>query len=128
LVVYPSVDDLVEANKKVLTAVRVRHADSHRVLSYEKLRRIAETIPNVDGDLYDQSAALLRLIAKEHAFASGNKRTAYLVAEAFMVNNGLPWTAQYEDGVMTGIREGSYTQAEVKDWLTGHGIRPFRRR
>ena len=75
------------------------------------------------------SALIIDLTRMPHAFASGNRRTAFAVTMEFMKANGerLPVLTDATN-VLSGIREGSYTKEDVKRWLKGNGIREFQRK
>lgn len=75
------------------------------------------------------SALIIDLTRMPHAFASGNRRTAFAVTMEFMKANGerLPVLTDARN-VLSGIREGFYTKEDVKEWLKGNGIREFQRK
>jgi prophage maintenance system killer protein len=69
-------------------------------------------------------------IIKYHAFASGNRRTAFIVTKYFLSKNkgkikikDDPTNAK----VMQGIRENYYTIEEIKEWIKNGQIKPFER-
>ena len=64
-------------------------------------------------------------IARNHALIDGNKRTAAVVCETFLLLNGHTLNATNEElfPVFLGVASGSMTQAELAEWLTDH-IRP----
>jgi death on curing protein len=75
---------------------------------------------------YNQVTSLTRLaaayafgIAKNHAFIDGNKRTAYVVARAFLVLNGFDINATREEKYMTflSLAEGKLTEDQLADWF-----------
>lgn len=41
--------------------------------------------------------------------------------------NGITPVIKYRDDSMVGIREGFYTREEIKSWLKGDELRPFKR-
>lgn len=69
-------------------------------------------------------------LIQKHPFASGNRRTAFVVAEDFLLNNRAKFGVgnnPHQARIMTGIREGFYTHDEIKDWLKHGKIRAFKR-
>ncbi|MGO8758595.1 MAG: type II toxin-antitoxin system death-on-curing family toxin [Terracidiphilus sp.] len=64
-------------------------------------------------------------IARNHAFLDGNKRTAWVVAETFLLKNGHELTASDRDGVATmlAVADGSLSEPEFALWLRTY-IRP----
>jgi len=126
-IIYPSADELVETNERVLEQIQVKRADRHGVLSRKKLEDAIEDARNEEGDLYDKAAVLLTELVRGHAFASGVRRTAYAATISFLRINGEKPDTSHDPKVLTGIRERFYTKDEVKRWLKGNEIRPFSR-
>jgi death-on-curing family protein len=87
-IIYPSADELVETNERVLEQIQVKGADHHGVLSRKKLEYAIEKTRNEEGDLYDKAAVLLIELVRGHAFASGVRRTAYAATISFLRING----------------------------------------
>jgi len=111
----------------VLDTIRVRKADKHKVLSPERITQAIESAENENGDLYDKAVVLLSNLTKGHAFDSGNRRTAVSVAGSFLDSNGESGEIVHNANILQGIREGFYTKDEIKQWLKGNEIRPFKR-
>ena len=70
-------------------------------------------------DMAALAAAYAFGIAKNHAFADGNKRTSAVVTEAFLRLNGLGLTATDIEIVQTwsDLGAGLVTEPELIDWL-----------
>jgi death-on-curing protein len=75
---------------------------------------------------YNQVISLTKLaacyaygIAKNHAFVDGNKRTAYVVARAFLVMNGFDIEATKEEKylIIYRLAAGELTEEQLADWL-----------
>jgi len=124
---YPTVESIVLTNILIVANIRVMKGDRHKVLSYAKLDKVVADVKAERGGVYDKAANLLVGVAQAHAFGSANRRTAYQVASDFLTDNGAKMRAQYQKGVMMGVRERFYIQDEVREWLKGNGIREFRR-
>jgi death-on-curing protein len=79
-----------------------------------------------DPDIADLAAAYAVGIARNHAFLDGNKRTAWVVAETFLLKNGYELIARNEDGVTTmlAVAEGAMPEPEFAIWLRTY-IRPL---
>lgn len=119
---YPSVEEIIEANKTVLAEIKVKKKDKHEVLSFEKIGSVIIGCKKNDGDIYDQAACLIRGLTKAHAFGSGNRRTAYLVGEMFLVKNGEKLKDRNPQEVISmlkKVREGRIRDADFKIWLEG---------
>lgn len=80
-------------------------------------------------DIADLAAAYASGIARNHAFLDGNKRTAWVVAEAFLLKNGYELAANDQDGVVTmlAVADGSMPEAQLASWIR-EWIRPLRRK
>jgi death on curing protein len=80
-------------------------------------------------DIADFGAAYAVGIARNHAFLDGNKRTAWVVAETFLLKNGYELIANDRDGVVTmlAVADGTMSEAELAIWLRAY-IRPCKAR
>jgi death-on-curing protein len=76
-------------------------------------------------DLADLAAAYAVGIARNHAFLDGNKRTAWVVAETFLLKNGYELIASDRDGVTTmlAVADGTMSEPELAIWLRAY-LRP----
>jgi len=76
-------------------------------------------------DIADLAAAYAVGIARNHAFLDGNKRTAWVVAETFLLKNGYELIAGDRGGVMTmlAVADGTMSERELAIWLRTY-IRP----
>ena len=72
-----------------------------------------------DCDLFDLAAAYAFGLARNHGFVDGNKRTAYAVANAFLVANGKHPRHRQADVVLTVglIAVGEMSEAQIAAWL-----------
>lgn len=70
-------------------------------------------------DIADLAACYGYGIAKNHPFNDGNKRTAFVVTELFLLMNGYDLTADDAACVLTmlSVAEGSITESEFADWI-----------
>lgn len=70
-------------------------------------------------DLADLAASLAFGLARNHPFADGNKRTAAVACETFVLLNG--WELQADDvalyPVYLALAEGALPEAEFAAWL-----------
>lgn len=127
---YPSKEDIIKCNKVMLERIKVNKADTPKLLSLEKLDDALEYCENATGDLYDKAVYLLKKIIRNHPFASGNRRTAFAITGMFLKDNGLRLNVDdidKESGILQGIREGYYSDKEIKNWLKNGRIRIFER-
>lgn len=77
-------------------------------------------------DVADLAATYAVGIARNHAFLDGNKRTAWVVAETFLLKNGYELAARDQDGVATmlAVADGTMSEPEFAIWLRAY-IRPL---
>lgn len=70
-------------------------------------------------DVCDLAAAYGYGLARNHPFADGNKRTAFVVSVTFLILNGRDLTASEVDVVTTiwKLAAGELTEAELADWF-----------
>lgn len=73
-------------------------------------------------DACDLAAAYGFGIARNHPFADGNKRTAFVATELFLMLNGLDLIADDAACVMTmlGVASGKTDEAGFAAWLREH--------
>lgn len=72
-----------------------------------------------ESDLQGLAAAYGFGLARNHAFADGNKRTALVAMYAFLAKNGLRLSAGEADTVLTmvALAEGKLSEARLAAWL-----------
>jgi len=61
-------------------------------------------------------------IARNHPFTDGNKRTAWVLARAFLALNSAELTFRPEEAVLTvqALAAGELSEAELADWFRAH--------
>lgn len=78
---------------------------------------------------YDPSADIAAIaaayafgIAKNHPFVDGNKRTAYVAMELFLLDNGTTLTATDEQSLlaMLALASGDMTEEAFATWIRSH--------
>ncbi|MCB1292858.1 MAG: type II toxin-antitoxin system death-on-curing family toxin [Hyphomicrobiales bacterium] len=75
---------------------------------------------NSDADAAALAAAYAFGIAKNHPFIDGNKRTAFVAMELFLMDTGYVLTASDEDALMTMLRlaAGEMGEEEYAGWIS----------
>lgn len=70
-------------------------------------------------DLADLAASLTFGLARNHPFVDGNKRTAAVACEVFILLNGALLAAEDHElyALYVGIADGTATEAEFAAWL-----------
>lgn len=73
-------------------------------------------------DVADLAASYASGIARNHPFVDGNKRTALVVSETFLVLNGYALTATDAEVVVAflALAAGELRADELADWFRGH--------
>lgn len=73
-------------------------------------------------DLCALAAALGHGLARNHPFVDGNKRTAFVAVETFLILNGVELTAGDADCVvaMLDLAAGEMSEEEFAGWLRDH--------
>ena len=130
MVEYPSIEKIIELNILALTVIKVKKADSPKVLSRLKIHDILDECKQAEGYIYDKATALMKGLVQKHAFASGNRRTAFIVTKYFLTLNDSKLGISDEPDnarVMIGIRERYYSDSEIKEWIHHGKIKPFKR-
>jgi len=130
-IIYPTAEKIIEYNFLALKLIKVKKADSPKVLSYHSIANVIEGCKSLDGDIYDKAVHLMKGIIQKHPFASGNRRTAFIVAKEFLLDNRAHFKIMDDPSyarVMQGIRENFYTNEELKEWIKNGKIREFNRR
>ncbi len=120
-------EQLIDTNKRVLKEVKVKKADSHKVLRDDLIDKALSNCENAQGGVYEKAAILLSSLIRYHPFASGVRRTAYAAVMVFLEANDESPKVDFDPRVLQGIRERFYTTAETVDWLKGNEVREFKR-
>lgn len=129
-IVYPSVDRVIEYNILALTIIQVKKADRHGVLSRDRLGHIINNCKESEGDIYDKAVCLFKGLIQLHPFASGNRRTAFIVTKEFLKENKRKFNIEDDPKqakIMLGIREKYYTDDNIKEWVKHGKIKAFKR-
>ncbi len=128
---YPSVQKIIEFNVLALNLIKAKKADKPELKSRQKLVGVLEECKKSHGDVFDKSVILLKGLVQKHAFASGNRCTAFLAVKYFLLENKAnfePKTDSLQAKVLLGIRENYYSDEEIKEWLKHGKIKEFVRR
>jgi death-on-curing family protein len=116
--VYPSKEFVVFVNE-IVSVMSARKADRHKILRSDAfIDAILDEVQNMDGDLFEKAARLLMRFIKAHGFASGNKRTAFIVATHFIsANGGRARIKNFEQAekVLKNVRR--FETSDIVEWL-----------
>ncbi|NCO55066.1 MAG: hypothetical protein COS14_00855 [Bacteroidetes bacterium CG02_land_8_20_14_3_00_31_25] len=129
-IIYLTSQEIIEFNILSLKLIQIKKADKSEVLSYKKIQEIINGCELMDGDIYDKAVYLIKESIKKHAFASGNRRTAFIITKHFLLLNKVEFNIKDEPEyakIMTGIRENYYSDNEIKNWIKYGNIREFKR-
>lgn len=75
-----------------------------------------------EADVFDLAAAYAVALAKNHPFVDGNKRTAYVAMELFLVLNGAELMADDANATLTmlAVAAGDRDEPRLAQWLREH--------
>ncbi len=127
---YPTLEKIIEYNLLILEFVKLKNADQSKVLSINKILEVIQECKEKEGDIYDKAVILLRGLIRKHPFASGNRRTAFVITKDFILSNNYKFIIEDDPNlakIMQGIREHYYLDEEIKEWLKNGKIRKFER-
>ncbi|MFH1316943.1 MAG: type II toxin-antitoxin system death-on-curing family toxin [Candidatus Woesearchaeota archaeon] len=127
---YPTTEKIIEFNILSLTIIKVKRADDAKILNRGKIEKVINECKEKEGDYYDKAVVLIKGLIQQHAFASGNRRTAFITTKDFLINNKAHFRVKDDPdyvSVMQGIREDYYSDDELKEWMKNGKIRKFRR-
>ena len=70
-------------------------------------------------DAAELAATLAHGLAKAHAFNDGNKRIAWVVANLFLMANGLDFTFDEQEAIdtMCSLAAGELSEAQMAGWF-----------
>ncbi|MBL8155141.1 MAG: type II toxin-antitoxin system death-on-curing family toxin [Anaerolineae bacterium] len=127
MVRYLTVDELVYINAQFLprtpihTIVEGKRAVRDMGLLEAAAARPMQSVFGEDAypTLEDKATALLHSIARNHAFADGNKRTGTVAAAFMLAVNGrrVNWKADEALERIVGLAEGGVTPEDFAAWL-----------
>jgi death-on-curing protein len=86
------------------------------------LARPRNLVAYSDPDAADLAAAYAFGLAKNHGFADGNKRTAWVVARLFLADNGhrLNFDKPEAVKIVEAVAGGTCSEKELADWFRTH--------
>ena len=119
---YPTIDEVIKANKRVIEIHRVTKAEKHELIkSRAIIQEAIDESKNKEGDIYIKASVLMKELNLSHPFGSGNKRTAYLVANHFLWKNRrfavLKKKTEANLDMMKKIRRREVTEEDIARWL-----------
>jgi death-on-curing protein len=79
-----------------------------------------------EDDLCTLAAAYAFGIARNHPFADGNKRAAWVMARLFLRKNGIGLTFGEQEAIamVMALAAGELTEDELADWFRDHLAQP----
>ena len=110
---YPSPERIIEINALALELIRIKKADRSEVLSRAKILEVLRECEEKAGEVYDKAVVLLKGLIQKHPFASGNRRTAFIVAKEFILTNG------HSFGIKDNPQDALVMQGIRKEWQIG---------
>jgi len=117
-ITYPTVES-VEFVNQIVNLMSNRRADQYKLLMPDSfIANIIDKARKDTGDIYERGAILLRDLIIMHGFASGNKRTAFVVTVQFITDNGAITKVKNfnkAERILRNIRR--YTLEDISHWL-----------
>lgn len=117
-------------NAEVLQAVHLEQLAEHgggagtrdQALFESALARPHNLAHYGNPDVFDLAAAYAVGLAKNHPFVDGNKRTAYVAMELFLILNGTQLTADDASATLTmlAVAAGDIDEPTLAQWLREH--------
>jgi len=104
----------------------IEHGGGHGVrddgLLHSAMARPQHLAAYGEPDVADLAAAYAYGIARNHPFADGNKRTAAVVSETFLMLNGHTLVASDAELVVAflALAAGEISEEEMADWFRFH--------
>lgn len=113
---YPTADDIVKANKRVM------RKDKHPHKLLQSIQAIQSLIDGIEESasmgLTYQAARFMKEIVTLHAFDGGNHRTAYSIANLFLMENGISVRFVSEALSYAFAKSlGAKSPREVQEWI-----------
>ncbi len=73
------------------------------------------------GDVFDLAAAYCIVVAQDHCFNDGNKRTAFRAMNAALMLNGvtIDWNTEELGQIIIRVAQGRIDEGALADWLRG---------
>lgn len=108
---YPTIEQMIECNTFILNTLKVKRADRAAVLNRNSLLQILKRCRETEGDVYVKGIVLLKGIIQQHPFASGNRRTTFVMTKEFIRANGGIFSVEDDPAharTLQGIRENFY--------------------
>ncbi len=120
--IYPTVDDIIDANKLALELHKDTRAEHFELIKTElAIYNMIVRIKRSHGDVIKKASRFLKEINKGHFFGSANKRTSTIVAFSFIWENWhwTPLKKKTKENLdfLMGIREGRHDVEDIELWL-----------
>jgi prophage maintenance system killer protein len=118
---YPTVEDVIKANKRAM------HKDKHPHKLLRSTDAIQALIDSIKGSvsmgLTHQAARFMKEVVTLHAFDGGNHRTAYSVANLFLIENGVTVRFVSPDISYAFAKSiGTRDLRQVQEWIEKHMV------
>lgn len=112
-----AVHDMQLARHGGLVGLRDKNAVESALGRAQQLSTYGEPVP----DAADLAAAYAYGLARNHGFSDGNKRTAWVIARVFLLDNGesLAYTEIDAIHVMQDVAAGTIGEHELAQWFRG---------
>ena|SRR5690606_24247698 len=128
MTIFPTKEEFIAAHYFIMR--RMNDAEQAGVKNHSLLEsaihRPQQSVSGKDAypTLFDEAAALLKSLVKNHCFHNGNKRTAYLVTKSFLMINGyhLRMERKFAVEFIVDIAKGLYKLEAIANLLAEHSV------
>ena len=126
---YPTLEDIIELNRKAITEIGVEgdYIGSDNLRYKDSLIWALEFIqgPVYYPSISEQAAVLSWAITNGHVFWDGNKRTGMIVLMVFLQKNGFFLRASNSEIKQTAInvalgKHADYSRDDYHEWIKKH--------
>jgi death on curing protein len=117
---FLNLEDLLEIARGVLPEVQIRDLG---LLESACARPQATVFGDFAyPDLFDQAAALMHSLARNHALVDGNKRLAWAGMKVFLLMNAvsLTYTVDEAEELVLQIARGEVEVSDISGWIRVH--------
>ena len=115
---YPTKHSVIFTNQ-VICIMSNRKADQHKLIKPDSfIDAVLNATKETTGDVYDKAAVLLSKLVITHGFASGNKRTGFIITIHFITqNSGKTMIKNFNkaERILRNIRK--FDTEEIAVWL-----------
>ena len=112
----PTITDIYDAHEDVVQRWDLSHHGTRAALPDRTIESVLDRVNDHD-ETYHRAAALLRYLANAHVFEDGNKRTSWVVARTYLLQQGLDVHPSGKRAATIMRHFKRYDVDELAEWL-----------